>query len=334
MKMRKTVSVVGAGNVGEHVASLLALRGLVDVRMFDIPRKDGDRLIEPVKGKALDVRQMLAAIDIDAKVEGYTVSPEGEGYEALEGSDIVVITAGFPRRPGMSREDLLERNISILSVIAQKIKTYAPDSIVIVVTNPVDLMTYAVYRLTGFDKKRVIGMAGVLDSARFKTFISQEIKISPKDIHAYVIGGHGDEMVPLISISNVGGIPLKDMLPRERIEELIKRTRFGGGEIVDLMGTSAYYAPAAAVVEMVEAIVTDNKRILPCSVYLDGEVGEYYGVSGICVGVPVKLGNCGAEEVIKIPMIEEERQMWERSVASVMKNLKAVEEILNERSKV
>ena len=334
MKMRKTVSVVGAGNVGEHVASLLALRGLVDVKMFDIPRKDGEKVIEPVKGKALDIRQMLAAIDIDAKVEGFTVSPEGDGYEALEGSDIVVITAGFPRRPGMSREDLLEKNISILSVISEKIKTYAPDSIVIVVTNPVDLMTYAVYKMTNFEKERVMGMAGVLDSARFKTFISKEIKISPKDVHAYVIGGHGDEMVPLISISNVGGIPLKDMLPREKIEELIRRTRFGGGEIVDLMGTSAYYAPAAAVVEMVEAIVTDNKRILPCSVYLDGEAGEYYNVSGICVGVPVKLGNNGVEEIIKIPMIEEERQMWEKSVASVLKNIKVVEEILNERSKV
>ncbi len=334
MKMRKTVSVVGAGNVGEHVSSLLALRGLVDVKMLDIPRKDGERLIEPVKGKALDIRQMLAAIDIDAKIEGYTVTPEGEGYHVLEGSDIVVITAGFPRRPGMSREDLLERNISILSVIAEKIKEYAPGSIVIVVTNPVDLMTYAVHKLTGFDSKRVIGMAGVLDSARFKTFISQEIKISPKDIHAYVIGGHGDEMVPLISISNVGGIPLKDILNKEKIEELIRRTRFGGGEIVDLMGTSAYYAPAAAVVEMVEAIVTDNKRILPCSVYLEGDAADYYGAKDVCVGVPIKLGNNGVEEIIKIPMIEEERKMWERSITSVLKNLETVKEILNERSKV
>ncbi len=334
MKMRKTVSVVGAGNVGEHVASLLALRGLVDVKMLDIPRKDGERTIEPVKGKALDIKQMLAAIDIDAKVEGYTVTPEGEGYHVLEGSDIVVITAGFPRRPGMSREDLLEKNISILSIIAQRIKEFAPESIVIVVTNPVDLMTYAVYKITGFPSNRVIGMAGVLDSARFKTFISQEIKVSPKDIHAYVIGGHGDEMVPLISISNVGGIPLKDMLSKEKIEELIKRTRFGGGEIVDLMGTSAYYAPAAAVVEMVEAIVTDNKRILPCSVYLDGDAADYYGAYDICVGVPVKLGNMGAEEVIKIPMIEQEREMWKRSVASVAKNLELVKELLNERSKV
>ena len=332
MKMRKVVSVIGAGNVGEHVASLLALRGLVDVRMFDIPRKDGEKVIEPVKGKALDIRQMLAAIDIDAKVEGYTVSPEGEGYEALEGSDIIVITAGFPRRPGMSREDLLEKNLSILSIICEKIKQYAKEAIIIVVTNPVDLMTYAVYKMLGFSKRKVMGMAGVLDSARFKTFISQEVKVSPKDIHAYVIGGHGDEMVPLISISNVGGIPLKDMLPKERLNELIKRTQFGGGEIVDLMGTSAYYAPAASIVEMVEAIVTDNKRILPCSVYLEGEEGKYYEAEGLCVGVPVKLGNCGVEEVVNIPMLPEEREMWRRSVSSVRKNLKVVEEMLHARS--
>ncbi len=332
MKMRKVVSVVGAGNVGEHTASLLALRGLVDVRMFDLPKKDGDKLIEPVKGKALDIQQMLSALNIDGKVEGYTVSPEGEGYEALKDSDIVVITAGFPRRPGMSREDLMDKNISILSVIAQKIKEYAPSSIVIVVTNPVDLMTYAVYRILGFERNRVIGMAGVLDSARFKTFISKEVKISPMDIHAYVIGGHGDEMVPLISISNIGGIPLKDMLPREKIQDIIRRTQFGGGEIVDLMGTSAYHAPAASIVEMVEAIVTDNKRILPCSVYLDGEEGEYYEAKGLCVGVPVKLGNSGVEEIIKIPMIEEERQMWKKSVESVRKNIALVEELLNARN--
>ncbi|MCX8076113.1 MAG: malate dehydrogenase [Aquificaceae bacterium] len=332
MKFRKVVSVIGAGNVGEHTASLLALRGLVDVRMFDLPKRDGERVIEPVKGKALDIQQMLSALNIDGKVEGYTVGPEGKGYEALKGSDIVVITAGLPRRPGMSREDLLERNISILSVIASKIKEYTPEVVVIVVTNPVDLMTYAVYRMLGFEKNRVMGMAGVLDSARFKTFISKEIKISPVDIHAYVIGGHGDEMVPLISISNVGGIALKDMLCKEKIHELIKRTQFGGGEIVDLMGTSAYHAPAASIVEMVEAIVTDNKRILPCSVYLEGDVGKYYEADGLCVGVPVKLGNNGVEEIIKIPMIEEEREMWKRSVASVRKNIGLVEELLNARS--
>ncbi len=328
MVERKVVSIVGAGNVGEHVASLLLLKGLVDVRLFDIPRKTEDKVFEPVKGKALDMKQMIAAMDIDSKVDGFTVSPEGDGYEPIVNSDIVVITAGFPRKPGMSREDLLESNINILSTIISKVRQYSPDSILIVVTNPVDIMTYAAYKLSGFAPNRVIGMAGVLDSARFKTFIAEELRVSPKDIHAYVIGGHGDEMVPLISISNVGGIPLKDLIPKEKLQELIERTRFGGGEIVNLMGTSAYYAPAAAVVDMVEALVTNSRRILPCSVYLDGEAGEYYGVKGFCVGVPIKLGSNGVEEIIKVPMIEEERQMWNKSVESVKKSVEIAEVFL------
>ncbi len=332
MATRKVVSVVGAGNVGEHVASLLAIKGFADVRMFDIPRKEGDKVFEPVKGKALDMKQMISAMDIDAKIDGFTVTPEGEGYEPIIGSDIVVITAGFPRRPGMSREDLLEANIRILSTIISKVRQYAPNAILIVVTNPVDIMTYVAVKLSGFPTSRVMGMAGVLDSARFKAFIAEELGVSPKDIHAYVIGGHGDEMVPLISISNVGGIPLKDLIPKERLQEIIHRTRFGGGEIVNLMGTSAYHAPAAAVVDMVEALVTNSKRILPCSVYLDGEAGEYYGVRGFCVGVPVKLGNSGVEEIIKVPMIEEEREMWERSVESVKRSVEIAEVMLGEKS--
>jgi len=332
MKMKKTVSIVGAGNVGEHVASLLLLRNIANVKMFDIPRQVDGKVFEPVKGKALDMKQMLSAMNIDAKVEGYSVTPDGEGYEPLEGSDIIIITAGFPRRPGMSREDLLEANIKIISVIAEKIKRFAPDAIVVVVTNPVDVMTYVTYKLLGIPKSRVVGMAGVLDSARFKTFISEELTISPKDIHAYVIGGHGDEMVPLISISNIGGIPLKDLLPKDKLEKIVERTRFGGGEIVNLMGTSAYYAPAAAIVDMIEAFVQNSKRILPCSVYLDGEAGDYYGVQGFCVGVPVKLGSNGVEEVIKVPMIEEEREMWKRSVESVKKTVEVAEAILGERS--
>ncbi|NPA32363.1 MAG: malate dehydrogenase [Aquificae bacterium] len=332
MKMKKTVSIIGAGNVGEHVAALLLLRNIANVKMFDIPREVNGKVFEPVKGKALDMKQMLSAMDIDARVEGYTVSPEGEGYEPLEGSDIVVITAGFPRRPGMSREDLLGANIKIISVITRQIKKFAPDAIVVVVTNPVDVMTYVTYKLLGVPKNRVVGMAGVLDSARFKAFISEELMVSPKDIHAYVIGGHGDEMVPLISISNVGGIPLKDLLPKEKLEQIIERTRFGGGEIVNLMGTSAYYAPAAAIVDMIEAFVQNSKRILPCSVYLDGEAGDYYGVQGFCVGVPAKLGSNGVEEIIKVPMIEEEREMWKRSVESVKKTVEIAEAILGEGS--
>ena len=330
--MRKVVSVVGVGNVGEHVAGLLALKGFADVRLFDIPRKTEGKVFEPVKGKALDMKQMVAAMEIDTKIEGFTVTPEGDGYEPIVGSDIVVITAGFPRRPGMSREDLLEANIKILSTVIAKVRQYAPNSILIVVTNPVDLMTYAALKLSGFPANKIIGMAGVLDSARFRSFIAEELRVSPKDIHAYVIGGHGDEMVPLISMSNVGGIPLKDLIPKEKLQEIIQRTRFGGGEIVNLMGTSAYHAPAAAVVDMVEALVTNSRRILPCCVYLDGEAGEYYGVKGFCVGVPVKLGAGGVEDIVKVPMIEEERGMWERSVESVRKNLEFVEVMLGEKS--
>lgn len=332
MGMRKVVSVVGAGNVGEHVASLLAIKGLAEVRVFDIPRRDGEKVFEPVKGKVLDMKQMVAAMNVDTKIEGFTVTPEGEGYEPIADSDIVVITAGFPRKPGMSREDLLEANVRIISTIISRVRQYAPNALLVVVTNPVDIMTYVAVKLSGFPVNRVIGMAGVLDSARFKAFIVEELCVSPKDIHAYVIGGHGDEMVPLISISNVGGVPLKDLLPKEKLQDIVHRTRFGGGEIVNLMGTSAYHAPAAAVVDMVEALVTNSKRIIPCSVYLDGEVGEYYGVKGFCVGVPVKLGTNGVEEIIKVPMTEEEREMWERSVESVRKWVELVEVMIGEKS--
>ena len=324
---RKLISVIGAGNVGEHVASLALLKGLGDVRLFDIPRKEGDKIFEPVKGKALDLQQMLAAFEVDAKVEGFTVSPDGKsGYEALEGSDIVVITAGFPRRPGMSREDLLDKNIQILKAIIPNIQKYAPNSIVIVVTNPVDTMTYAAYKLLGFPAHRVMGMAGILDSARFRTFISYKLGVSPKDVHAYVIGGHGDEMVPIISRSNVKGIPLKYLLSEEEIKEIVERTKFGGGEIVALMGTSAYYAPAMAVVEMIESILLDAKRIHPCSVYVDKN--EFYEVEDICVGVPVLLGKEGWERIIEIPISREEREQWRKSVESVRKTVEIAKRFL------
>jgi len=324
---RRIISVVGAGNVGEHVASLVLLKGLGDIRLFDIPRKEGDKVFEPVKGKALDLQQMLSALEIDAKVEGFTVSPDGKsGYEALEGSDIVVITAGFPRRPGMSREDLLDKNIQILKAIVPNIQKYAPDSIVIVVTNPVDTMTYITYKLLDFPAKRVMGMAGILDSARFRTFISYKLGVSPKDVHAYVIGGHGDEMVPIISRSNVKGIPLKNLLGEEEIKEIVERTKFGGGEIVTLMGTSAYYAPAMAVVEMIESILLDAKRIHPCSVYV--ERSEFYEVEDICVGLPVLLGKDGWEKVIEVPLSEEERLQWRKSVESVKKTVEIAKKFL------
>jgi len=324
---RKVISVIGAGNVGEHVASLTLLKGLGDVRLFDIPKKEGDKVFEPVKGKALDLQQMLAAFEVDAKVEGFTVAPDGSsGYEALEGSDVVVITAGFPRRPGMSREDLLDKNIQILKAIVPNIKKYAPEAIVIVVTNPVDTMTYVTYKLLGFPASRVMGMAGILDSARFKTFISYKLGVSPRDIHAYVIGGHGDEMVPIISRSNVKGVPLKYLLSEEEIKEIVERTKQGGGEIVALMGTSAYYAPAMAVVEMIEAILLDAKRIHPCSVYVDKN--DFYEVEDVCVGIPVLLGKEGWEKIFEVPLSREEREEWRRSVESVKKTIEIAKRFL------
>jgi malate dehydrogenase len=326
---RKVISVIGAGNVGEHVASLTLLKGLGDVRLFDIPRKSPDgKIFHPVKGKALDLQQMLSAFEIDAKVEGFSVSPDGkEGYEALEGSDIVVITAGFPRRPGMSREDLLDKNIQIMKAIIPNIRKYAPNSIVIVVTNPVDTMTYVAYKLLEFPKNRVLGMAGILDSARFRTFISYKLGISPKDIHAYVIGGHGDEMVPIISRSNVKGVPLKYLLSEEDIKEIVNRTKFGGGEIVALMGTSAYYAPAMAVVEMIDAIINDAKRIHPCSVYVDKN--EFYEVEDLCVGLPVLLDKEGWEKIFEVPLSREEREQWKKSVESVRKSVEIAKKFLS-----
>lgn len=321
MGHKKVVSIIGAGNVGEHIASLLVLKGAVNVRLFDLPKKDGEKFYAHVKGKALDMLQMACAVGIDSDIKGFVVDQDGNGYEALEGSDIVVITAGFPRKPGMSRDDLLSINISIMNTISKRIKQYAKNSIVIVVTNPVDIMTYAVYNLLGFDRKKVFGMAGVLDSSRFRTFISLELNVSPKDVHAYVIGGHGDEMIPLVSASNVGGVPIIHLLEEKKIKEIVERTRFGGGEIVDYMGTSAYHAPAASVVEMIESVVFNTNRILTCSAVLDEDASKYYEAGNLCVGVPTKLGENGIEKIIKVPMTEQERLLWKHSVESVKKNI-------------
>ena len=324
---RPVVSVIGAGNVGEHVANLIAIKELANIKMFDLARVTEEKTFEVVKGKALDIKQMATAIGCDVEVEGFTVTPDGEGYEALEGSDIVVVTAGFPRRPGMSRDDLLSKNVGIMRTISERISSYAPDSIVIVVSNPVDVLTYTALKITGFPKNRVMGMAGVLDTARFKAFISMELKVSVKNINAYVLGSHGDDMVPLLSVSNVGGIPLTKLFSPEKLEELVNRTKFGGGEIVELMGTSAYHAPGASVVEMVEAILEDKKEIMPCSIYLDGEDNKFYKAEDICIGVPVKLGAHGVEEVVKLEFTEEEEKMWESSVKSVKSGIERIKEL-------
>ncbi|RMA97634.1 malate dehydrogenase [Hydrogenothermus marinus] len=321
------VSVVGAGNVGEHVANILAINGIADVRMFDLARKTENKVFEVVKGKALDIKQMAISLGKDVNVEGFTVTPEGEGYEALEGSDIIVVTAGFPRRPGMSRDDLLSKNVGIIKVISERIKQYAPNSIVIVVSNPVDVMTYAAFKLTGFEKNRVLGMAGVLDTARFKTFLAEELNVSVKSINAYVLGGHGDDMVPVLTASNVAGIPLTDLIEQDRLNEIVERTKFGGGEIVNLMGTSAYHAPGSSAAYMVEAILKDRKEIMPCSVYLEDDDAKYYEADDIYIGVPAKLGKNGVESIEKIPLSEEERENWKKSVESVKAGINRIKEL-------
>jgi malate dehydrogenase len=313
--------------VGEHVANLIAIKEIANVRMFDLARQTEDKVYEIVKGKALDIKQMAAAIGCDVEVDGYTVTAEGEGYEALTGSDIVVVTAGFPRRPGMSRDDLLSKNVGIIRIISERIAQFAPEAIVIVVSNPVDVLTYAALKLTGFPSNRVMGMAGVLDTARFKAFLSMELKVSVKNINAYVLGSHGDDMVPLLSVSNVGGEPLTKLLPEDRLKEIVERTKFGGGEIVGLMGTSAYHAPGASVVEMVEAIINDKKEILPCSVYLEGDVARFYDADDVCIGIPVKLGAHGVEEILKLDFTQEEKDLWRSSVNSVKSGIERIKEL-------
>lgn len=324
---RPTVSIVGAGNVGEHVANLIAIKELANIRLFDLPKKTEDKVFEVVKGKALDMKQMASAIGVDVEIEGYTVSPDGQGYEPLKDSDIVVITAGFPRKPGMSRDDLLSANVNIIRTVSERIALYAPNAVVIVVSNPVDVLTYVTFKITGFNKNKVIGMAGVLDTARFKTFISKELKVSVSNINCFVIGGHGDEMVPLISASNVGGIPLTKLFSKEKLEEIVKRTKFGGGEIVNLMGTSAYHAPGASVVEMIEAVLKDKKQVMPCSVYMEGEDAKFYEAYDVCVGLPVKVGAHGWEEILKVDLSEEERVMWQASVKSVKEGIERIKEL-------
>jgi malate dehydrogenase len=286
----KKVSVIGAGNVGATTALLIAERELADVVLTDI--------VEGIpQGKGLDMTEAAPVVGFDAKVKGTN------DYSEIADSDVVVVTAGFPRKPGMSRLDLLQKNAAVIGEVSQNIAKYAPESIVIMVTNPVDVMTYHAWKVTGFPCNRVMGQAGVLDSARFAAFIAMELDVSVEDISPMVLGGHGDEMVPLPRYTTVSGISITELLPSEVIDRLIERTRKGGSEIVGLLKTgSAFYAPAAAVTQMVEAILKGKKRILPCSAHLDGE----YGIDDIYIGVPAKLGSDGVEEVIELKLTDTE----------------------------
>ncbi|HYL10113.1 MAG TPA: malate dehydrogenase [Candidatus Acidoferrales bacterium] len=303
--MRKKVTVVGSGFVGSTTAQRIVDAELADVVLADI--LDG-----PPAGKGLDMLESGPIQRTDSRAIG--ISTNTGDYSATSGSDIVVITAGFPRKPGMSRDDLLRANFDVVKAVVEQVVKHSPKAILIVVTNPLDAMAQAALKVSGLPKNRVIGMAGVLDSARMSTFVATEAGVSVENVHSFVLGGHGDDMVPLPRYSTVAGIPLPDLLPRDRIDAIVQRTRKGGAEIVNLLKTgSAYYAPSAAVVEMVTAILKDKKKILPCAAYLDGE----YGIKGLFVGVPVKLGAGGIEKIIEIKLTAEENAALQKSAASV-----------------
>ena len=298
---RHKVTVVGAGNVGSTTAQRIIETGLADVCLVD--------LVEGLpQGKALDLAQAAPVVGYDARIWGTN------GYDTSAGSKIIVVTSGLARQPGMSRDDLLAKNAAIVRSVVKQAAALSPEAIIIVVTNPLDAMCHVAMQASGFPRERVLGMAGVLDSARFRYFIAEDLNVSVRDVRAFVLGGHGDTMVPLPRYSTVGGVPITELMTAERIEQLVDRTRNGGAEVVALLKSgSAYYAPAASVVEMVEAILLDRRRVLPAAVYLQGE----YGIDGLFVGVPAVLGACGMERVIEIELTPDERTAFEHSAAAV-----------------
>jgi malate dehydrogenase len=304
--LRRKVTVVGAGNVGATCAQVLAQRDYADVVLVDI--KEG-----LPQGKALDINQMGAVLGYEPKISG------SNGYEETAGSDVVVITAGLPRSPGMSRDDLVTTNEKIVSLVTEEVVKQSPDTTIVVVSNPLDAMCHVAQRVSSLPKQRVFGMAGILDTARFSTFIAWETGSSVKDVTATVLGGHGDQMVPVVSATTVGGIPLTKLVSSERIEAMVERTRKGGGEIVNLLTTSAWYAPGAAAAQMVDAVLLDEKRILPCTALLEGE----YGIDGLYMGVPVKLGASGIEEIVELDLNDDE-QRWLRESADAVREVVGV----------
>lgn len=300
---RKKVAVIGSGFTGATTAFILAQKELADIVLVDIPQ-----LENPTKGKALDMMEASPVLGFDSAIVGTS------DYTDIEGSDIVIITAGIARKPGMSRDDLVATNASIMRSVAEQVKTYAPNSIVLVLSNPVDAMTYTFYKTSAFPKNRVIGQSGVLDTARFRTFVAMELNVSVEDVTGFVLGGHGDDMVPLLRYSYAGGIPLDKLIPQDRLDAIVERTRKGGGEIVSLLGNgSAYYAPAASLVQMTEAILKDKKRILPSIAYLQGE----YGYNDLYLGVPTLLGAGGIEKVIELDLTAAEKAALDKSADSV-----------------
>ncbi|WP_216828734.1 malate dehydrogenase [Alkalihalobacterium elongatum] len=300
---RKKFAIIGAGYTGTTAALMIAQKELGDVVLLDIPEMQN-----PTKGKALDILESSPVQRFDSHITGTS------NYQDISGADVVIVTAGIARKPGMSRDDLVTTNAEIMKEVSLNIALYAPSSYIVVLSNPVDVMTYVCYKVTGFPKNRVIGQSGVLDTARFNTFVAEELNVSVEDVSGFVLGGHGDTMVPLIRFSYVGGIPLERILPQDKINEIVERTRKGGAEIVNLLGNgSAYYAPAASIVQMVEAIVKDKKRVLPSIAYLEGE----YGYEDIYLGVPTILGGNGIESIIEIPLTPEENEALNISAQSV-----------------
>ena len=302
MATRKKIGLIGAGNIGGELARLIANKELGDVWMYDIPAKENF-----AKGKALDLEQNSSVLGYDANVRG-TAS-----WADLEGSDVLIVTAGIPRKPGQSRDDLVATNLPIIRDVANNAKKYCPGAFVIVISNPLDAMVYEYKRVTGCAKGMVAGMAGVLDSARFQLFLAREAGVSIKDVRAMVLGGHGDDMVPVLSMCTVNAVPVQQFIAKDKLNAIVERTRKGGGEIVNLMGTSAYYAPASSAVAMAEAYLLDQKRLLACAAYLDGE----YGYKDLFIGVPVVIGGKGVEKIVELPLNEEEKAALKKSAASV-----------------
>lgn len=314
------ITVVGAGgNVGSTVAFAIAQRDFAkEVVMVDIEKKDGDKTFYPSKGRALDQWETSPIAGFDTKLNG-TVD-----YADTKGSDVCVITAGVPRKPGMSRDDLLEINSNIVEEVSKKLVEYSPDTIIIVVSNPLDVMTYVAHAASNLDSKKVMGMAGILDTARYRSFLAEELNVSPKDIQALLMGGHGDTMVPLPRYTTVAGIPVTQLIGEEKLNAIVERTKKGGGEIVGLMGTSAWYAPGAAAAQMVEAIMLDQNRIFPCAVQLNGE----YGIKDLFLGVPVKLGHGGIKEIIEVDLNDEEQELLDASEKAVRSTMDAFKELM------
>ena len=309
--MKSKVTVVGAGNVGATAAQRIVEKGFADVVLVDV--------VEGMpQGKALDLLESGPVLGYDSQIIGANT------YEETSDSDLVIITAGIARRPGMSRDDLLKTNMGIMNSVIEEVVSRSPDSILMIVSNPLDAMAHLAFKNSGFPRERVVGMAGVLDTARMRTFIAQELDVSVEDVQAYVLGGHGDTMVPLVRYTTVGGLPLAALLPQDRIDSIVQRTRDGGGEIVNLLKTgSAFYAPAAAILQMTESILLDKKRILPCAAFLQGE----YGVDGLLVGVPVKLGAAGIEQIIEIELNDDEQAQLSNSVEAVKELVEAMDSL-------